>query len=623
MDASRIPDPILAELSALRRFEGTPTELWPRYAKVLAGLSQAQRVVLLLAADGPPPRLRRLAEWTSETPLGSLAIPFQNAVPGLVAACTSGGWSEQTLGAGLSPETAHRAVAVLLPLPGSSERLVAAGLLLETPLQQVQLTVELLRLAADVPTLYLAQRQAASRTPTPAASAVESDADIVLDLSSQLDRQQDFKGAAFTLVNTLAERFHCDRVSLGWLEGGSIRLKAMSRTERFDPKMAAVVGLELAMEECLDQDNEILWPPPAGGRAISRVHGNHARDHHIAHLVSVPLRLDGHPVGVLTLERNEAPLAEKGLLSLRKMADTVVRKVSDLHRSSPWWGARLLRDARESAGRLVGPEHTGAKLLALAGTLVLIALLLPIYPHRIEGSFRIRSEEVAILTAPFQGYIRSVAGRPGDALTNGAAVLSLDTDSLVLEEAAAVADQTRYLREAEKARANRNPAEMRIAQAQADQAAARLALIRHRIAQSTHRTPFEAVVVEGDLTERLGAPVQQGEALFKVARLKPLFIEWEVPEADLPDLLTTRTGEIAFVSRPHEAFGFRVERIEPEAQVRDSGAVFRGRGIPDGTPPEWWRPGMSGVCKLDAGRRTLAWILTHRALDALRLYLWW
>jgi multidrug resistance efflux pump len=104
----------------------------------------------------------------------------------------------------------------------------------------------------------------------------------------------------------------------------------------------------------------------------------------------------------------------------------------------------------------VGPEHTGAKLLALAGTLVLIALLLPIYPHRIEGSFRIRSEEVAILTAPFQGYIRSVAGRPGDALTNGAAVLSLDTDSLVLEEAAAVADQTRYLREAEKARANRN-----------------------------------------------------------------------------------------------------------------------------------------------------------------------
>jgi hypothetical protein len=387
--------------------------------------------------------------------------------------------------------------------------------------------------------------------------------------------------------------------------------------------MAAVVGLELAMEECLDQDNEVIWPPSTGGRAVSRIHGNHARDHHIAHLVSLPLRLDGRPVGVLTLERQEAPLTDQALLSLRRMADAVVRKVSDLHRASPWWGTRLLRDARESAGRLVGHDHTGAKLLALAGTLALVALLLPIYPHRIDGTFRIRSEEVAILTAPFQGYIRSVSGRPGDVLTNGATVLSLDTDSLVLEEAAAVADQTRYLREAEKARANRNPAEMRIAQAQADQAAARLALIRHRIAKSTLRTPFEAVVVEGDLTERLGAPVQQGEALFKVARLSPLFIEWEAPEADLPDLLRTRTGEIAFVSRPHEAFGFRVERIEPEAQVRETGTVFRGRGLPEGSPPEWWRPGMTGVCKLDAGRRTLAWILTHRALDALRLYLWW
>jgi multidrug resistance efflux pump len=316
-------------------------------------------------------------------------------------------------------------------------------------------------------------------------------------------------------------------------------------------------------------------------------------------------------------------MTEEALLSLRRVADTVVRRLSDLHRASPWWGARLMRTGRESAERLLGPDHTGAKLLGLAGVVALIALLLPVYPHRIEGTFRIRSEEVAILTAPFQGYIRSVSARPGDPLTNGAVILSLDTDALVLEEAAALADQTRHLREAEKARANRNPAEMRIAQAQADQAAARLALVRHRIAQATLRSPFEAIVVEGDLTERLGAPVQPGEALFKVARLRPLFIEWEVPEADLPDLLESRTGEIAFVSRPHEAFGFRVERIEPEAQVRETGAVFQGRGLPDTTPPDWWRPGMTGVCKLDAGRRTLAWILTHRAIDSIRLYLWW
>jgi len=41
-----------------------------------------------------------------------------------------------------------------------------------------------------------------------------------------------------------------------------------------------------------------------------------------------------------------------------------------------------------------------------------------------------------------------------------------------------------------------------------------------------------------------------------------------------------------------------------------------------GEAQTWWRPGMSGVAKLDAGTRTPLWIATHRTLDYLRLR-WW
>ena len=85
--------------------------------------------------------------------------------------------------------------------------------------------------------------------------------------------------------------------------------------------------------------------------------------------------------------------------------------------------------------------------------------------------------------------------RPGDVLTNGATLMRLNTEQIELEESAAIADQTRYLREAEKARAARNLAEMRIAQAQADQAAARLGLVRHRLSQATLKAPFNGVIV--------------------------------------------------------------------------------------------------------------------------------
>ena len=37
----------------------------------------------------------------------------------------------------------------------------------------------------------------------------------------------------------------------------------------------------------------------------------------------------------------------------------------------------------------------------------------------------------------------------------------------------------------------------------------------------------------------------------------------------------------------------------------------------------WWRPGMSGSARIDAGERQVAWILTHRIVDTIRLWLWW
>jgi hypothetical protein len=37
----------------------------------------------------------------------------------------------------------------------------------------------------------------------------------------------------------------------------------------------------------------------------------------------------------------------------------------------------------------------------------------------------------------------------------------------------------------------------------------------------------------------------------------------------------------------------------------------------------WWRPGMTGLCKLEAHKHSLFWILTHRTVDFLRMKFWW
>jgi multidrug efflux pump subunit AcrA (membrane-fusion protein) len=164
---------------------------------------------------------------------------------------------------------------------------------------------------------------------------------------------------------------------------------------------------------------------------------------------------------------------------------------------------------------------------------------------------------------------------------------------------------------------------MRIAMALRDQAAARLELASYQLSQAVVRAPFDGVVVEGDLRERIGSPVRQGEPLFKLGRIENLYAELEVNETDIHEVTAAMTGEAALASRPQERFALRVVRVEPVAVPREKRNVFIVRAEFPGGGRDWWRPGMSGVARLNVGRRTLIWLATHRTADFLRLRLWW
>jgi multidrug resistance efflux pump len=184
-------------------------------------------------------------------------------------------------------------------------------------------------------------------------------------------------------------------------------------------------------------------------------------------------------------------------------------------------------------------------------------------------------------------------------------------------------NQKRYQREAEKARAGNQLAEMRIAQALADQAEARLSLLRYRLDQAVIRSPFDGVVIEGDLQQRIGAPVKKGDALFRIARLDLLYMEAEVNERDIHEVMNKAAGEIAFVTQPRLKFPVKIVRFESAAVPKDGKNIFLVRGAFEQKPENWWRPGMSGICKINVENRTLLWILTHRTIDFLRLFFWW
>ena len=606
----------LAELARLRFFSGPTADFWPAFLAAAATLAGTRQAVLLLKGSGVSGDWKKLGQWQTDQPGDRFSMAFSKRLAELAEECARAGALVQPVEGGSVGAARHFAVLAGLQLPKSDDACVMAFLLADVSEAEAREALLRVQLVADTPVSYHLH-QLASQTKTD----VEKFAST-LDLMVQVNAEKRFMAAALAFCNGLAARHHCDRVSLGWLAHGYIRLEAISRIERFDRNMTAIKSLEIAMEESLDQDVEIVWPQKEAA-VILRDHNAYAREQGVQCLCSLPLRLDGEGVAVLSCERSDQPFTEDELRQLRLTCDQAVRRLADLKRMDRWFGARWMVSARECLGGLVGTRHTWAKFLTLLGVVALVLLLVIKVNYRVQANFILRSDDVAYLTAPFDGFIRQVEVRVSDPVTAGKPLLRFATEDLELEEAAAVADLARYTSEAEKARANNGLADMRVALALADQARARLDLTRYRLRRASLLAPFDGVVVEGDQKERIGAPAKQGEVLFKVARVSKLYVQADVSEKDIHEVRIGAAGEIAFASEPKLKFPVTVERIQAAAETKDTGSVFPVRESIDGVAREWWRPGMSGVAKISVGKRRLFWILTHRTIDYLRLLLWW
>jgi multidrug resistance efflux pump len=271
---------------------------------------------------------------------------------------------------------------------------------------------------------------------------------------------------------------------------------------------------------------------------------------------------------------------------------------------------------------VLGPEHTAWKLAGAIAAVTLVALALIHVEYKVRAPFILKTDAAALISAPFSGYIQEAHYHLGDVVKRGQVLVGMDRKDLLLEESDSEAKRNKSDREARGHEAEGRLGQMRVAQAEVQQAEANLAIIRHRLELTQITAPFDGIVVEGDLRERLSSPVQTGEPLLKIVQLKDLFGQLQVDDRDISYLAAGRDGELAFTSRPGEKHSVKIDRFEPVAEVRESGSVFLLRVQVLGEPQDWWRPGMSGICKVEAGKRSLLWIAGHRLVETVRLWLW-
>lgn len=521
-------------------------------------------------------------------------------------------------GAGIYPcESGHIIVSALV-FDANNHNCLYVAFLPEKTNASPQEAVSNINTLSDIYAQYIIRRQIND--------SLESKSQVasVFEINHLMNSQERFLPAVMALTGELSNRYHCDRVSLGWLQKGYIRIKAISHTDTFEKKMEIVRDLENAMEESLEQEACILFPNPEQSRFISKAHEYYYKKYNTGYLLSVPIEKDGAIIGIITFERERESFNEREMSFLFLCATQVSTRLENLFNKSRWLGSRFFFAARNMLSPVLGYEHTWLKLfIFLFFAFALFAALVPV-PYRVDAPAILMTDKTIYLTAPFEGYIDSVFVKPGDVLSNGQVIIKLDQKQLKLEEADLMAEEQNYRREIQKARAIEELAELRIFEARLAQVQAKLQTVRFKIEQAVIRSKMDnSVVVTGDLQKRIGAPVRAGEELFQIALIENLYVEVDVNESEIENVKIHANGFVAIKSRPEFAYSFNVERINPRATIKEQINTFQVRGEFTKNIPEWFRPGMTGIAKIESGKKTLWWILTHTAIDYIRLKLWW
>jgi len=432
-----------------------------------------------------------------------------------------------------------------------------------------------------------------------------------------------FRAAAISLCNEIASRWQADRVSLGLLAGRYVKLKAMSQTENLSRKMLMVQRIEAAMEECLDQDVEVIYPTPPEATLVSRAAQELSIKHGPSTVCSLPLRRGGEVIGVVTLERpTNQPMSLEEISFLRMACDLCTPRMAELAETDRWVGARLADSTRRGLAGVLGAKHTWAKLSAVALLAGLLALIFVPGTIRVEAPFELQAVTQRVVSAPFEGYLESVEAQPNDVVTAGAVLARLNTAELRAEVSRLEAERLGYEKEAMKARREGEQVEQQIAQARAANVTAQLDWLAWQIDHAVIRSPIGGTVVVGDLKQKIGAPVRKGDVLFEVAPLDQLRAELLVEDSKISDISGVgATGWLSAAADPGKKLAFEVEQVYPIAEVVDGRNVFRVRVKLLGRQP-WAKPGIEGVAKIDAETAPLGWVWTRDAVNWVRMKLW-
>jgi multidrug resistance efflux pump len=444
-----------------------------------------------------------------------------------------------------------------------------------------------------------------------------------------MSEHRGFVASAAAACAAIAEQLDAQRVSIGWYESQQCKLIACSQDSPASLTTTDRSSINESMIEAINQQCTISNVNPQGIKRIAVSAKALARQQAGGSgvVISVPLAITTHVKGAVCIEFDSVHSArvvrghDQVVAVTEILVPSITRMLSmanDLDR--PWTDRtirRLLQVNQQQEARQ--PSRRRLALLAI-GAIALFGLCFP-FEQNINSDAQVHGAEQRIVAAPTQGYLQTVNVRPGDQVRANQVLAQLGERELELKRDRLIGQVAQHRTDASTAIASGDRAAMAVAKSLGDQAKAQLALVNSQLELATVRTPISGIVIDGDLHQSIGSPVDRGQTLFTVAPANEWRVTVEMDERDISRITNNQSGSLYLSALPWEKVGVVVRRIAPSAKTSNSRNVFEVEAsIPN--PPTQLRPGLKGTVRLHVGHQSLIARMTQNIRDAVGRLFW-
>ncbi|MDH3535839.1 MAG: efflux RND transporter periplasmic adaptor subunit [Gammaproteobacteria bacterium] len=398
-------------------------------------------------------------------------------------------------------------------------------------------------------------------------------------------------------------------------------------------QMLPGIGQAVLLEEsCAQSDPVIRWPGvgkthedlmSAASLAASQnksvtttLSSGQGNDSSVDTIIALPLNKFDDYRGTLAI-----------LVKIKPSQQSVVMQI--LHWGEDWLGLLLRCQQPETPTPVEpGPDRSRSKLVTFRSRLVAAGILLLVGSmtfisgtYRVTASASLEGKIQRAIVAPFDGYIAAAHARAGETVAAGDVIAELDIEELLLQQQRYAAEKNEYDRQYRKALSTRDKTQAHIFKSQVSQAEAQLNLLDKKIRRSALVATLDGIIISGDLSRSLGAPVKTGDLLFEVAPLDEYRLIILVDEKQVVDVREGLAGELTLKALPGKTLPFAVHKVSPVFAEDENGIAYRveARLVENHAG---LRPGMEGVAKIEIDQRSLGWIYLHELFDVMRLWAW-